>query len=70
MRRQFEAELEAEFPQFSRIWVQYSHVGKYRMCITLFPVGGFEYKMIFGDINQLTYDNVKNILVKHLESTK
>jgi hypothetical protein len=70
MRRQFEAELEAEFPQFSRIWVQYSHVGKYRMCVTLFPVGSFGYLMVFDYINQLTYDNIKNILVKHLESIK
>lgn len=70
MKRQFEVELETEFPQFRRIWVQYSHVGKYKMCLTLFPIDSHEYKMIFGDINQLTYDNVKNILVRFLETTK
>ena len=68
MKRQFEAELEVEFPQFSRIWVQYSHVGNYKICLTLFPVDNHEYKMIFGDVKQLTYENVRQILVKHLAS--
>lgn len=68
MKRQFEAELEVEFPQFSRIWVQYSHVGNYKICLTLFPVDSHEYKMIFGDVKQLTYENVRQILVKHLAS--
>ena len=68
MKRQFEAELETEFPQFRRIWVQYSHLGVYKMVLTLFPVDSHEYKMIFGDVKQLTYENVRQILVKHLAS--
>lgn len=64
--RTLELQLESEFRQFRRIWVQYAHKGNYKICITAFPVGNSRYTMYFGELQQLSDDGVRNILVKNL----
>ena len=60
--RQIEANLEAQFPMFNRIWVQYSNNGKYRLCITLFPSDNSGYRMIFGETNILSEEKMSNLI--------
>ena len=68
--REIEATLETRYPQFSRIWVQYSHLGNYKMCITLFPRDNTHYKMVFGEVNTLSEEKISNILQNYLDRQK
>jgi len=66
--RELESTLEQEFTQFNRIWVQYSNNGIYKICLTLFPKGEHDYRMVFGTVKQLNIDNIRLILTNHLET--
>jgi len=65
--RELELQLEAAYPQFRRIWVQYSNHRGYRVCITLFPQGNGQYNMVFGILNQITFDNISEMIRQDLE---
>lgn len=68
--KELELQLENQYPQFRRIWVQYSNYRGYRMCITLFPHGHDKYQMIIGSINQLNFENVNLLIQEYLEKSK
>jgi hypothetical protein len=63
-------QLEQAFPQYRRIWVQYSNNRGYRVCITLFPNGFGGYQMVFGSMNELSYDAIYNLLQEYLDLSK
>ena len=65
--RELELQLQAAFPQFRRIWVQYSNYRGYRMCVTLFPQGNGHYHMVFGMLNEVTFDSVGEMIRQNLE---
>jgi hypothetical protein len=67
--RRLELQLESEFTQFRRIWVEYAHKGNFKVIITVFPVGHGPYDMYFGELQQLSDDGIRNILVKNLVVT-
>lgn len=60
-----ETQLLSENPQFSRIWVQYSSYRGFRVVITLFVRNN--YTMIFGNVRDLTYDSINEVLQNHLK---
>ena len=64
----YESQLELAYPQYRRIWVQYSSNKGYRVCITLFPYGFAQYQMIFGAMNELSYDAIFNLVQEHLKT--
>lgn len=59
---EIEAQLERLYPQYRRIWVQYSDHRGYRVCITLFPSDYGRYQMIFGVVDRLTFENIHNLI--------
>lgn len=63
-----ERQLQEAFPQYRRIWVQSSNKGQYHMCITLFPAGGNDYRMVFGISSVLNLESVSQVLQKDLDS--
>ena len=67
--RELELQLQEVYPQFRRIWVQYSDYRGYRVCITLFPLDNSNYRMVFGMLNSVTFDSVKNLINKNLENS-
>jgi len=66
---ELQLQLQAAYPQFRRIWVQYSNHRGYRMCITLFPQGNGCYQMLFGEANQITFEIVDTLIRKYLEKS-
>jgi hypothetical protein len=60
--REIQTRLQAENPSYRRIWVQYSHHRAYRVVITLFPQGNGDYQMIFGEVPDLSYESINNVL--------
>ena len=63
-----ESQLLEAYPQFRRIWVQYSNHRGYRVCITLFPQGHERYKMLFGEPKDLSFDSINAILQNYLRN--
>ena len=61
-----ESQLLEAYPQFRMIWVQYSNHRGYHVCITLFPQGHERYKMLFGEVNKITFEVVDSLIRKHL----
>lgn len=66
--REIQSRLLQENPQFRRLWVQYSHHRIYRVVITLFPHGNAPYEMAFGEVRELNYDTINNILQNYLQN--
>ena len=69
-----EISLEDQFPEFRRIWVQYTRVSKrrseYSMVITLFPADGGPYNMIFsGLVSEVNFETTSNLIQEHLDGT-
>lgn len=64
--RDLELQLQEAYPQFRRIWVQYSNYRGYRACITLFPQGNGSYQMVFGSLNEITFETISNLINQHL----
>lgn len=63
---EIELRLQLENPVYRRIWVQYSHHRNYRVIITLFPLGNGPYKMLFGELSELSYDSINGVLQNYL----
>lgn len=64
--RQIQSRLLQENPSYRNIWVQYSRHRQLRVVITLFPHGDERYRMIFGNIDDLSYESINNILQNNL----
>lgn len=64
--REIQSRLLQENPQFRRLWVQYSRHRIYRVVITLFPQGNAPYEMAFGELQDLSYESINNILQNYL----
>ena len=60
--RDLELQLQEAYPQFRKIWVQYSNYRGYRACITLFPQGNGSYQMVFALLNEITFDTISNLI--------
>ncbi len=60
--RQIQSRLLQENPSYRNIWVQYSNHRQLRVVITLFPQGNERYQMIFGEVGDLSYESINNIL--------
>jgi hypothetical protein len=58
--------LQAEFQDYRSIWVDVCTYKGFRMCITLFPNDNSPYRMFFGPVNQVTYENVRSIILSNL----
>lgn len=58
--------LQDEFQDYRSIWVDVCTYKGFRMCITLFPSDNSTYRMLFGPVNQLTYENVRDLIAKNL----
>lgn len=54
--REIELQLMREYPEFRRIWVQYSNGRSLRVVITLFHADG--YRMVFGEPTDLSYESI------------
>ena len=60
-----EEQLQLEFPQFKRIWLQRS---KYSVCVTLFPAYGSQYRMLFlkecyhGMGQKMEYEPIRQLI--------
>lgn len=65
--RHLELQLEEMYPQFRRIWIQYSNKGRYRILLTLFPQNG-PYEMAVGEASAVTIDTVTKILEDYLQN--
>lgn len=63
--REIELRLLRENPRYRTIWVQYSNHRQLRVVITLFPHDG-PYRMIFGDVNDLSYESINYVLETNL----
>jgi hypothetical protein len=64
--RNLEFQLEEMYPQFRRIWIQYSNKGRYRILLTLFPQNG-QYEMAVGEASAVTFETVNKILQDYLQ---
>jgi hypothetical protein len=60
--RELELRLQAENPRYRRIWVQYSNHRQLNVVLTLFPQGNGEYRMVFGNPRDLSYESINAIL--------
>ncbi len=65
-----EMRLEAHYPQFKRIWVHGSNKGKYHLCITLFPIDHYQYRMVFGETSVVDFNSVVKIIDSYLVNQK
>jgi hypothetical protein len=63
-----ERQLQEAFPQYRRIWVQYSNKGQYHLCVTAFPADGHQYRLFFGHTSTVNFESVSNLLRKDLEN--
>ncbi len=63
--RELELRLQAENPRYRRIWVQYCTHRQLRIVLMLFPQIG-DYRMIFGEPSDLSYESINAILQKYL----
>lgn len=63
-----ERDLQNAFPQFKRIWVQYANKGQYHLCITLFPVENYQYRMVFANSSSVNFETIRAIIQKDLDS--
>jgi hypothetical protein len=66
---ELENRLQVIFPQFNRIWIQYSNYRGYRYCITLFPHDYGRYRMLFGQTNEFSESFIIDLINQHLEKS-
>lgn len=67
-----ESQLQEAFPQFRRIWLQYSRPSKkreeYNIIITLFPLRG-DYTMLFSNLERnITFEITSKIIQNYLDN--
>jgi hypothetical protein len=70
MRTELELRLTRHYPQFKKIWICGNNKGKYRLCLILFPIGHGLYEMVFGETQELSFENIVKIIDNYLEKRK